>query len=115
LVEKLARQLETVPRHDDALVFTSGGKPLRGSNWRRRVWFPALEAAGLPKDRRIHDLRHTCASLLIDQGHSPKSIQAHLGHSSIAVTLDVYGHLYPEEREKIAAGLEATYQAAKGF
>jgi integrase len=62
---------------------------------------------------RIHDLRHTCAALLISQGHSPKSIQAHLGHSSITVTLDTYGHLYPEEREKIAAGLEAAYRAAE--
>jgi integrase len=75
LVEKLARHLETVARDADALVFTSGGKPLRGSNWRRRVWFPALEEVRLPKDTRIHDLRHTCASLLIDQGHSPKSIR----------------------------------------
>jgi hypothetical protein len=37
-----------------------------------------------------------------------------LGHSSITVTLDTYGHLYPEEREKIAAGLESAYRAAKG-
>jgi integrase len=114
LVGKLARHLETVPRDADALVFTSGGKPLRGSNWRRRVWFPALEGVGLPKDTRIHDLRHTCASLLIDPGDSPKSIQAHLGHSSITVTLDTCGHLYPEEREKIAAGMESAYCAAKG-
>jgi integrase len=113
LIEKLARYLETVPHDPDALVFGSQGKPLRGSNWRRRVWFPALKAAGLPEKTRIHDLRHTCASLLIDQGHTPKSIQAHLGHSSITVTMDTYGHLYREEREKIAAGLEATYQAAK--
>jgi len=114
LVEKLARHLKTVPRDAGVLVFTSGGKPLRSSNWRRRVWFPALEAAGLPKDTRIHDLRHTCASLLIDQGHSPKAIQEHLGHSSITVTMDTYGRLYPEERERIAAGLEEAYRAAKG-
>jgi integrase len=114
LVEKLARHLERVPNDPEALVFTSeGGKPLRGSNWRRRIWFPALKAAGLPL-RRIHDLRHTCAALLISQGHSPKSIQAHLGHSSITVTLDTYGHLYPEERGKIAVGLEEAYRAAKG-
>jgi integrase len=112
LVEKLARHLERVPNDPQALIFTTGGKPLRGSNWRNRVWLPALKQAGLPAIR-IHDLRHTCAALLISQGHSPKSIQAHLGHSSITVTMDTYGHLFPEEREKIAAGLEATYQAAK--
>jgi integrase len=114
LVEKLARHLESVPSDPDALVFTTkGGQPLRGANWRKRVWLPALERASL-EPIRIHDLRHTCASLLIDQGHSPKAIQAHLGHSSIVVTLDIYGHLYPEEREKIAAGLEEAYRAAKG-
>jgi integrase len=112
LVEKLARHLEGVPNDSQALVFTTGGKPLRGSNWRSRVWLPALQRAGLPVIR-IHDLRHTCAALLIDQGHSPKSIQAHLGHSSITVTMDTYGHLFPEEREKIAAGLEEAYRAAK--
>jgi integrase len=95
-------------------VFTTAkGQPLRGSNWRRRVWLLALEAAGLPPETRIHDLRHTYASLLIEQGHSPKSVQAHLGHSSITVTMDTYGHLYKEERERIAAGLETVYQAAK--
>jgi integrase len=113
LVDKLARHLEEVPSDPDALVFTTRrGQPLRGPNWRKRVWFPALEAAGLGH-LRIHDLRHSCASLLIEQGHSPKAIQEHLGHSSITVTLDIYGHLYPEEREKIAAGLESAYQAAR--
>jgi integrase len=109
LAEKLARHIESVPNDPQALVFTSGGKPLRGSNWRTRVWLPALERAGL-EPRRIHDLRHTCAALLISQGHSPKSIQAHLGHSSISVTMDTYGHIFPEEREKIAAGLERAYR-----
>jgi integrase len=114
LVEKLARHLEKVPRDPEALVFTTrNSQPLRGSNWRRRVWFPALEAAGLPPETRIHDLRHTCASLLIEQGHSPKAVRAHLGHSSITVTMDTYGHLYREERERIAAGLQAVYQGAK--
>jgi integrase len=113
LVERLARHLERVPNDPEALVFTTQrGRPLRNPNWRIKVWLPALEAAGL-EHRRIHDLRHTCASLLVEQGHSPKSIQEHLGHSSITVTLDIYGHLYPEERERIAAGLEATYQKAK--
>jgi integrase len=112
LVEKLAHHLEAVPNDPQALVFTTGGKPLRGSNWRSRVWLPALQRAGLPVIR-IHDLRHTCAALLISHGHSPKSIQAHLGHSSITVTMDTYGHLFPEEREKIAAGLEEAYRAAK--
>jgi integrase len=62
----LSRHLEGVPTDPDALVFTApGGGPLRLTNFRRRVWVPALRSAGLLERFRIHDLRHTCASLLI--------------------------------------------------
>jgi integrase len=73
---------------------------------------PALRAAGLPERFRIHDLRHTCASLLIAQAEYPKAIQEHLGHSSIQVTMDRYGHLFPDQSERLAEALEDTYQAA---
>jgi integrase len=68
-------------------------------------------AAGLPDDLRIHDLRHTNAALLIAQGAHPKAIQTHLGHSSIQVTLDLYGHLYPDEMDRLAAHLDAAHGA----
>ena len=55
---------------------------------------PEALAPGL----RFHDLRHTCASHLIAIGAHPKYIQAQLGHSTIAVTFDVYGHLFKNER-----------------
>jgi len=101
-----------VPEQPDELVFTtSTGKPLRNANFRQKVWLPALERAGLPAIR-IHDLRHTCAALLISQGHSPKSIHTHLGHSSITVTFDTYGHLFPDEADKIAASLDALWAGA---
>jgi integrase len=109
----LGQHLEDVPTDPDALVFTApGGGPLRLTNFRRRVWVPALRAAHLPERFRIHDLRHTCASLLIAWGEHPKKIQEHLGHSSIQVTMDRYGHLFPDENERLADALEATYQAA---
>jgi integrase len=109
----LSRHLEGVPTKPEALVFTApGGGPLRLTNFRRRVWVPALRAARLPERFRIHDLRHTCASLLIAQGEYPKAIQEHLGHSSIQVTMDRYGHLFPDESERLAEALEDTYQAA---
>ena len=47
----------------------------------------------LDSNLRFHDLRHTCASLLIEQGAHPKEIQVRLGHPSITTTLDRYGHL----------------------
>lgn len=60
-----------------------------------------LERAGLER-RRFHDLRHSCASFLLAQGVPPKVVQEILGHSSITITLDVYGHLLPGARRDAA-------------
>jgi integrase len=109
----LSGHLQGVPADPDALVFTApSGGPLRLTNFRRRVWVPALRRAGLHEHVRIHDLRHTCASLLIAQGAHPKKIQEHLGHSSIQVTMDRYGHLFPDESERLAEALEDTFQSS---
>lgn len=54
-----------------------------------------LEAAGLPK-MRYHDLRHSCASLLLELGEHPKIVQEILGHSSIGITMDLYSHVSPQ-------------------
>jgi integrase len=103
LDEHLARH---VPSNRDALVFTSPlGAPLRNSNFRRQVWYPAVEQAGLPNGLRIHDLRHTCASLLIAAGANPKAVQLHLGHSSITVTMDRYTHLFPSDVDDLVRRL----------
>ncbi len=91
----------------DALVFTSlRGTPLRNSHWHDRFWEPALRAAKLPLNLRIHDLRHTCASLLISEGVHVKAVQRHFGHSSPTVTLNTYMHLFPEDMERVADGLD---------
>jgi hypothetical protein len=63
----------------------------------------------IEQDLRIHDLRHTCASILIAQGEHPKMIQHHLGHSSITVTLDRYGHLFPSDVDAMADRLDKTF------
>jgi integrase len=106
--EKLRLHLERLVAADrDALVFTSPeGDPLRSPNFRRRVWAPALRTAGITRPVRIHDLRHTGASLMIMQGAHPKEIQQQLGHSSISVTLDRYGHLFPDRQDKVADALD---------
>jgi site-specific recombinase XerD len=70
-----------------------------------------VKAAELSESLRIHDLRHTYAALLIAQGAHPKAIQAHLGHSSIQVTLDLYGHLCPDEMDRLAERLDAAHDA----
>jgi integrase len=63
------------------------------------------KSAGLP-EVRFHDLRHFFASLLISQGFSPKYVCDQLGHSSIQMTFDTYGHLFPTAREEASAKLE---------
>ena len=108
LCEMLARHLENVPADPSALVFTApDGGAMRHANWRNRVWVPSVAAAGLPAGLRIHDLRHTAASLLIAQGAHPKAISSHLGHSSISVTVDRYGHLFDSDMDSLAERLDA--------
>lgn len=55
---------------------------------------------------RIHDLRHTAASLMIRAGYPPKMLQEIMGHASITMTLDLYGHLYPGEMDRYADRLD---------
>lgn len=103
----LALHLRNVPADPDALVFpNSQGDPMINSNFRSRVFQPALERAGISSEFRIHDLRHTAVALAIRAGAHPKAIQVRMGHASIVVTLDRYGHLFPEMDGEIAAGIE---------
>ena len=72
----------------------------------------ACERLGIEAPR-FHDLRHTCASLMIAAGAHPKMIQQHLGHSSISVTLDTYGHLLPSLGKTAAQALESARRKAQ--
>lgn len=72
-----------------------------------RGWFkPAAQAADLPAELRPHDLRHTAVALAIRAGAHPKAIQQRMGHKSIRVTLDTYGHLYDDMDEAVAVALD---------
>ena len=89
------------------LVFlTPTGQRVDGDNLRDRVFYRLLEKAELRRIR-IHDLRHTYASLLIQQGESLAYVQPQLGHSSIQVTVDVYGHLIPGANRAAVYRLDA--------
>jgi integrase len=89
------------PKGDLDLVFPNGnGNVERFSNLTRRVWYPLQQAAGLVDENGkplfdFHTLRHYAASVWIAAGFSPKRLQALLGHSSIQMTFDRYGHLFP--------------------
>jgi integrase len=69
-------------------------RPLDPNDIRRMIFYPALTAAGIRRVR-FHDARHTFASLLLQQGESLAYVKDQLGHSSIQMTVDVYGHLIP--------------------
>jgi integrase len=76
---------------------------------RNRSFKPLLKKAGLPPIR-FHDLRHTCATLLLSRDVNPKIVSEMLGHSSISVTLDIYSHLLPDMQEKATRALEEALQ-----
>lgn len=85
----------------DGLVFPNGaGSPLSSSSFLTHHFSKAQAAAGV--SCRFHDLRHTSVALAIAAGAHPKAIQSRMGHSSINVTLDRYGHLLPHLDEAIA-------------
>jgi integrase len=96
----------------ESLVFTNrADNPLIHSSFQTHYFKPALEAALLRC--RFHDFRHTSVALAIAGGAHPKAIQARMGHSSINVTLDRYGHLFPELDEAIATAFDAAIAAAR--
>jgi integrase len=78
---------------DKGLVFpTTTGTTVSCTKLLGRHFKPLLERAGLP-DIRLHDLRHTCATMLLKMGQHPKYVQELLGHANITITLDTYSHV----------------------
>ena len=102
------------------VFLTEKGCKINTDTFRHRVFHKVLEKAGLRKTR-IHDLRHTYASLLIQQGESLAYVRDQLGHHSIKVTVDTYGHLVPGENRTAVDKLDdltqlsATYPQPSGF
>jgi len=90
------------------LVFTAPtGRPVDGS-WAIKWFHRALDQAGLQR-LRIHDLRHTAATLLLRRGVHPKVVQELLGHSTISLTLDTYSHVAPALHVEIANHMQALF------
>ena len=97
----------------DDLVFTApGGGVLRNTNFRSRVFDRARKELGLP-GLRVHDLRHTAASLAIASGANVKAVQSMLGHASAAMTLDVYAGLFTDDMDAVAELLDAAVSQAR--
>lgn len=92
---------------DNDLVFTNElGRPIEASNMIRRSFLPLLKRAGLARIR-FHDLRHTAATLLLGRGVHPKIVSEMLGHSTVAITLDIYSHVTPTMQREAADTMDA--------
>ncbi|MGH2720578.1 MAG: tyrosine-type recombinase/integrase, partial [Actinomycetota bacterium] len=114
LAEMLREHVATYPPTPDGFVFTaSEGGPVWHRNFYGRHFKPAVHRARLPEGLRFHDLRHTCAALLIDAGRHLEEVKQYLGHSSIRVTSDRYGHLFPTGREAMRDGLDRSFELAR--
>lgn len=112
---RAAQQMEARVAGDawegEDFVFTNEvGRPLDPSNFLRRCFYPLLERAGLPR-LRFHGLRHTAATLLLGRAIHPKVVSEMLGHSQIAITLDLYSHVTPTMQSEAAAAFDAVLGA----
>ncbi len=95
---------------EHGLVFPSQvGTPIGGRNL-NRSFKRHLDRAGLPRSFRFHDLRHTCATLLLKQGVNPKFVQELLGHGDVSLTLNVYSHVLPDMGDQVAVAMDAALQ-----
>lgn len=112
LEEQLA--MRSGPGIDDLVFPNQRCGPVGGSIFNKRHWSPARTAVGL-EGLRFHDLRHTSVALAISQGAHPKAIQRRMGHSTINVTLDRYGHLFPEMDVHLADAIGSVLEEARSI
>ena len=84
------------------------GTPLEPRNVVRH-FKTVLKKAGLPETIRFHDLRHSCATLLIAQGVHPRVIMEILGHSQISTTMNTYAHVLPATQREATTKIDALF------
>ncbi|MDQ3509652.1 MAG: site-specific integrase [Actinomycetota bacterium] len=93
---------------DQGLIFPNEtGSLLNPSNLRTRSFKRIKAASGVREDLRFHDLRHTCATLLLGEGVNAKVVSEMLGHASITITLNTYSHVLPDMQDSAADAMEA--------
>lgn len=108
LAEELERRLDDVGEDPDALLFPGPkGGLLRYRYLYMRLWRPVLDHLKLPAVG-LHTLRHSAAARMIAAGAQPKMIQKVMGHRSVAFTLTVYGHIFDDDLDDLAARLDGS-------
>jgi len=114
LCGELAAQLtrRATLHRQDPLIVNKHGRPVNRDTFRAKIVRPALRAAGLPDDFRTYDIRHTHASLLIDDGANVLAVAQRMGHTDPSVTLRVYGHLFEGVQEELTERLDRRRRAS---
>lgn len=110
----LGRRYSSSPPADAPVFPDEYGNTVRHSRFSGRVWRPTLDA--LPEEfagLRFHDLRHTCASLLINEGADALAVARRLGHSNVSLTLNTYAHLFDSRDAALSDALDAAYDRAR--
>ena len=110
LTDEVLAKLEALSHLEEAgrfpWIFPTGrGNPITHTNLVKRSFKPLLRRAGLP-DIPFHNLRHTCATLLLSRNVNPKIVQEMLGHATISITLDTYSHVLPNMQEGAVRAME---------
>jgi integrase len=90
------------PQTSEWVFATSKGTTINVNNLRYRTWKRLLERANLPATIRIHDLRHSAATLLLSRGVPIKVVSEMLGHADVSITLSIYAHVLPDMQDKAA-------------
>jgi integrase len=111
LADMIGWQIKRYPPKVGTVCTSNDRKYLRHSNFYDRYYQAAVRKAGL-EPLRFHDLRHTYAAFLIHQGANAKQVMALMGHSTIRVTFDRYGHLFEGHDETLIEGLDGALRAA---
>ena len=98
------------PRTADLIFCTGSGKPINVSNLRNRSWKRLLGCAGLPPSTRLHDIRHSTATLLLSRGVPVKVVSEMLGHAGVGITLSVYAHVLPDMQDEAAKAMDSVFE-----
>lgn len=118
--QALARHIEKYPPVEHTakdgtvvrVLFTDEGRLIRAQGWNEDVWHLLVKAADMTPSRStgVHQLRHHYASTLIAHGADIQMVKEYMGHASIQITSDVYGHLFERSHDRARAAIDAAFR-----